>query len=62
MLLRNSVAARGQEALSFLTNDMLPKINCPPQVAEQLVNSIKTQQSRDFRKTFVDFIRALKGK
>ena len=60
-ILRNTVMARGQEAVDFLLNDLLPKLQCPPDVAQQLVTSITTQQSRDFRKTFVDFIKALKG-
>jgi len=61
MLLRNTVTARGQEAVDFLLTDLLPKMQCPPQVAEQLISSLRTQPSRDFRKTFVDFIKALKG-
>ncbi len=60
-MLRNAVTARGQEAVDFLVGDLLPKLQCPPNVAEQLVTSLRTQQSRDFRKTFVDFIKMLRG-
>ena len=61
MVLRNTVAARGQEAVDYMLNDLLPKLQCPPDVAEQLVGSLRTQQSRVFRKTFLDFIKALRG-
>ena len=60
-LLRNSVVARGQESLDFLLGDLLPRIQCPPTVAEQLVLSLRSQQAKDFRKTFVEFIKALRS-
>lgn len=61
MVLRNTVQARGQEGIDFLLNDMLPKIGCPPNVAQTLVEHLRTQQSKDFRKTFTDFIRAMRS-
>lgn len=61
MLLRNTVQARGQETLDFMLDNLLPKIQCPPEVAQQLMNSLRTQPSRDFRKTFVEFIKMLKS-
>ncbi len=61
MLLRNTLQARGQEAIDFLLNDLLPKLQCPPDFATQLVESLRTQQAKDFRKTFVDFVKALKS-
>ena len=61
MLIRNTVQARGQESIDFLLNDQLPKINCPPDVAEKLVTGVKTQQARDFRKTFADFVKLFRS-
>jgi exportin-T len=61
VLIRNTVQARGQEGIDFLLNDMLPKVGCPPEMAQELVNHLRTQQSRDFRKTFTSFIRAMKA-
>lgn len=61
MLLRNTLRARGQEAVDFLLNDLLPKLNCPPEIANQLVQHLRTQQAKDFRKTFADFIKAMKA-
>ncbi|RXK35182.1 hypothetical protein M231_07553 [Tremella mesenterica] len=61
MLLRNVLQARGQEGVQFLLNDLLPGINCPPQIANQLVEKLRTEQSKDFRKTFADFIKAMKS-
>lgn len=61
MLLRNTLQARGQEAIDFLLNDLLPKMQCPPNIAHELMQSLRTQQSKDFRKTFSDFIRAMKS-
>jgi len=60
MLLRNTLHARGQEAIDFLLNDLLPKLQCPPHFAQQLIQSLRTEQAKVFRKTFADFIKALK--
>ncbi|WWD20310.1 exportin-T [Kwoniella shandongensis] len=61
ILVRNTVQARGQEALDFLLNDLMPKLNCPPDIAAQFVNGLRTQTSKDFRKTFSEFIKAMRG-
>lgn len=61
MVLRNTVQARGQEAIDYLLNDLLPKLGCPPDVAQALVEQLRTQQSKDFRKTFTEFIRAMRS-
>jgi exportin-T len=61
VLVRNTVQARGMEAIEFLRGTMLPKLNCPPEYAEQLISSLRTQQAKDFRKTFGEFIKMLKG-
>ncbi|KAK8849681.1 hypothetical protein IAR55_005016 [Kwoniella newhampshirensis] len=61
ILVRNTVQARGQEALDFLTNDLLPKLNCPPDIANQFLTGLRTQTSKDFRKTFSEFIKAMRG-
>ena len=60
-LLRNALSARGQEAIDFLVNGLLPKLQCPPDFAQQLIESLRTQQAKDFRKTFADLIKALKS-
>lgn len=61
MLLRNTLQARGQEAVDFLLNDLLPRIQCPPQVAQELIHNLRTQPSKDFRMTYAAFIKALKS-
>lgn len=61
MLLRNTLQARGQEAIDFLSADLLPKFGCPAEITQQLITSLRTQQSRDFRKTFADFIKMMKS-
>jgi exportin-T len=61
MLLRNTVQARGREAIDFLATDMLPRLNCPADYTNQLIQSIRTEPSKDFRKTFADFCKALRG-
>ncbi|KAK4688536.1 exportin-T, partial [Tremellales sp. Uapishka_1] len=61
IILRNTVKARGQEALDFLLNSFLPNMQCPPDVAQQLVSAIRTQPSKEFKKTFADFVRAMKA-
>ncbi|ORY34741.1 armadillo-type protein [Naematelia encephala] len=61
MLLRNTLSARGQEAINFLLNDLLPKLQCPPEIANQLVERLRTQQAKDFRQTFAEFIKAMKA-
>ncbi|WVF68493.1 hypothetical protein IAT40_003260 [Kwoniella sp. CBS 6097] len=60
-LVRNTAQARGQEALDFMSNDLLPRLGCPPEIAGQFVNSLKTQQAKDFRKTYGEFVRAMRG-
>ncbi|WVQ79178.1 exportin-T [Cryptococcus sp. DSM 104549] len=60
-LVRNTVQARGQEAIDYMLNDLLPKLNCPPEMANQLMASLTTQQSKDFKKTFAEFIKAVRG-
>lgn len=60
IVLRNMITARGQEGLDYLGSDILPKVNATPDMASQLVQSLRTQQSKDFRKTFVEFIRAVR--
>lgn len=61
MVLRNSLQARGQEAVDYLLTDLLPKLSCPPDIANQLVTSMRSQQSKDFKKTFADFIKAMRS-
>jgi exportin-T len=60
-VLRNVVTARGQEGIDFLLGDMLPKIGCPPDMAQQLIERLRTQPARDFRKTYADFIKAMRS-
>ncbi|ODO00845.1 exportin-T [Cryptococcus wingfieldii CBS 7118] len=61
VLVRNTVQARGQEAVDFILNDLLPRLQCPPEIARQLVTSLTTQQAKDFKKTFFEFIKAMRG-
>lgn len=61
VVLRNMVQARGQEGIEYLLQDMLPKLGCPPDMAQQLVERLRTQTSKDFRKTFADFIKAMRS-
>ena len=61
ILIRNTVQARGQEAVDYLQTDLLPKLQCPPEYAKQLIDSLKVQQSKDFRHTFNDFLKALRS-
>ena len=61
MLLRNTLQARGLECVEFLRTDLLPKMNCPQNYADELIKQMRTQQARDFKKTFADFVKALKG-
>nr|XP_019043552.1 exportin-T [Kwoniella bestiolae CBS 10118]OCF22482.1 exportin-T [Kwoniella bestiolae CBS 10118] len=60
-LVRSTAQARGQEAINFLLNDLLPRLNCPPDIANQFVNSLRTQQAKDFRKTYTEFVKAMRG-
>ncbi|WVQ96040.1 hypothetical protein IAU59_003140 [Kwoniella sp. CBS 9459] len=60
-LVRNTAQARGQEALDLMSNDLLPRLGCPPEIANQFINSLKTQQAKDFRKTYGEFVRAMRG-
>ncbi|WRT69690.1 uncharacterized protein IL334_006680 [Kwoniella shivajii] len=60
-LVRSTVQARGQEAIDFMLNDLLPRLGCPSEIANQFVNSLKTQQAKDFRKTYTDFVKAMRG-
>jgi exportin-T len=59
MLLRNTLQARGQEAVAVITAT-LAAINCPENYATQLIQSLRAETSRDFRKTFADFCKALR--
>ncbi|TXT13691.1 hypothetical protein VHUM_01058 [Vanrija humicola] len=61
IVIRNMLQARGQEGVDFLLGDMLPKLQCPPEMAQQFVNSLRTQQSKDFRKTFAEFIKVMRS-
>lgn len=61
VLVRNTVQARGQEAIDFMLSDLLPRLNCPSDIANQLMASLTTQQAKDFKKTFFDFIKAMRG-
>lgn len=60
-VLRNMVTARGQEGIDYLLGDMLPKIGCPPDMAQGLVERLRTQPAKDFRKTFAEFIKAMRS-
>lgn len=62
MLLRNTLQARGLEFVEFLKGDLLPKMNCPPAYSDELIKQLRTQQAKDFRKTFAEFLKAVKGK
>lgn len=59
--MRNTVQARGQEAIDFLLNDHLPRLGCPNDLAQQFVLAVTTQQSKDFRKTFGEFVKAMRA-
>ncbi|KIR29357.1 exportin-T [Cryptococcus deuterogattii LA55] len=61
VLVRNTVQARGQEAVDFMLSDLLPRLNCPSDIANQLMASLTTQPAKDFKKTFFDFIKAMRG-
>jgi exportin-T len=61
MLLRNTLQARGLEMVEFLRTDLLPKMNCPQNYADELIKQMRTQQARDFKKTYADFLKAVKG-
>lgn len=61
IVLRNLLHARGQEGIDYLLTDLLPKLQCPPEMAQQLVQHLQSQQSKDFRKTFTEFIKAMRS-
>lgn len=61
VVLRNLLHARGQEGIDYLLGDLLPKLQCPPEIAQQLVQQLRTQQSKDFRKTFTEFIKYMRS-
>lgn len=58
MLLRNTLEARGQEAIDFLLNDLLPKLQCPRETADQLVLQLRTQQAKDVRQFFATWVKS----
>lgn len=60
-VLRNMVTARGQEGVDYLLGDALPKIGCPPDMAQGLVERLRTQPTKDFRKTYAEFIKAMRA-
>ena len=61
MVLRNTLQARGLEMVDFLRTDLLPKMNCPQSYADELIKQMRVQQARDFKKTYADFLKAVKG-
>ena len=61
MLLRNTLQARGQEAIDFLLSNLLPRLGCPAEAASQLIHSLRTQPSKDVRRTYTDFVRAMRS-
>nr|XP_019009359.1 exportin-T [Kwoniella pini CBS 10737]OCF48140.1 exportin-T [Kwoniella pini CBS 10737] len=60
-LVRSTAQARGQEAIDYMNTDLLPRLGCPPNIANEFINKLKTQQARDFRKTFIEFVKAMRG-
>ncbi|WWC65824.1 uncharacterized protein I303_108446 [Kwoniella dejecticola CBS 10117] len=60
-LVRSTAQARGQEAITFMTADLLPRLGCPADIADRFITSLKTQQAKDFRKTFAEFVKAMRG-
>ncbi|BEJ16561.1 hypothetical protein CspHIS471_0511660 [Cutaneotrichosporon sp. HIS471] len=60
-VLRNVATARGQEGIDFLIGDMLPKIGCPASMAQQFIERLRTQPAKDFRKTYAEFIKAMRS-
>ncbi|WVR08059.1 hypothetical protein IAU60_005105 [Kwoniella sp. DSM 27419] len=60
-LVRNTAQARGQEAIDFMLNDLLPRLGCPADIANQFIASLKTQPAKDFRKTHAELVKAMRG-
>jgi exportin-T len=67
MLIRNMVSARGKEGIEYLSTQALPSLAPHAAAAatltpanDTLIQALRTQQSRDFRKSFVDYIKFLK--
>ncbi len=55
--LRELVFARGQEALTILTTQTLPALNCPPEAALGLMERLRNESGKEFRRTFLEFIK-----
>lgn len=60
VLLRNTLEARGQEAVEYLLNDLLPKMRCPSETANQLIQQFTTLQAKDVRPSFVAWVKQMR--
>ena len=56
--LREVVAARGQEGIDVLSTRTLPALNCPAEAAAGLMARLRAENMKDFRKTFLEFVKA----
>lgn len=43
-------AKRGQESIDFLTNVYFPGISCPTHLANDFIQGLQTQETKQFRK------------
>lgn len=43
-------AKRGQEFIDFLSNVYFPSINCPAHLANDFIQGLQTQETKQFRK------------
>jgi exportin-T len=51
-LFRATILARGQEAVSRLTDVYFPSINCPQETAVEFITQLTTQDPKGFRRWF----------
>ena len=52
--------ARGEEGFQFWVSVFLPSQGCPPETATDFATKLRDLDTKNFRKYFTDFIRALK--
>lgn len=58
VFLREVVVARGAEGLETLSTRVLPSLDCPQQAAAGLMERLRAENVKEFRVTFLDFIKA----
>ena len=61
-LIKKIYATRGEDLINYLVNIYFPRINCPPELAQEMAGTLKSADVKAYRKQILQFVKLSTGR